>query len=204
MQNRISPIWVLEKGKIDKGKIGLLVGERGAGKSACLTNIGIERLLDGKEVLHVSLEDLPDRVEEYYEVKIKEVGKKPENIEGKKMIFSYMNQSFNPAKLEEGIRNLIENGYRFDVLLIDGLETKDLEIIKNIKKIASAYGLETWISYPQEIYLSMEKELKDVSDSVLKLYVRDEETYIVLEKAEKGEEGKRLNLDPISFFVKSP
>ena len=203
MQNRISPIWVLEEGKIDKGKIGLLVGERGAGKSACLTNIGIERLLDGKEVLHISLEDLPDRVEEYYEVKIKEVGKKAEDIEGKKMIFSYMNQSFNPAKLEEGIRNLIKNGYKFDVLLIDGLETEDLEIIKDIKKIASTYGLETWISYPQEIYLSMEKELKDVSDSVLKLYIQDEETYIILEKAEK-EEGKRLSLDPVSFFVKSP
>jgi len=203
MQNRISPIWVLEEGKIDKGKIGLLVGERGAGKSACLTNIGIERLLDGKEVLHISLEDLPDRVEEYYEVKIKEAGKKAEDIEGKKMIFSYMNQSFNPAKLEEGIRNLIKNGYKFDVLLIDGLETEDLEIIKDIKKIASTYGLETWISYPQEIYLSMEKELKDVSDSVLKLYIQDEETYIILEKAEK-EEGKRLSLDPVSFFVKSP
>ena len=50
-----SPLRVLEesvKGGLDKGKVTVIASKKGVGKTACLVHIAIEKLLEGKQVLH--------------------------------------------------------------------------------------------------------------------------------------------------------
>ncbi len=204
MINNISPLWVLENGEIEKGEVGLLVGAKSSGKSKCITNIGIEKILNGKSILHVSLEDLPDKISDYYRLKVNELvkftGKREdlERIENKRIILSYLSKNFKPEKLDNSIRNLKENGYSFDVLLLDGLETEKISVLKEIKKIATNYQLEVWISFSSENYLKIKEELKKVCNCVIRLISHKEDVYVTLE-----EKDVRLNLDPTTLFVKS-
>ena len=51
-----SPLRVLEesvKGGLDKGKVTVIASKKGVGKTACLVHIAIEKLLEGKQWLHV-------------------------------------------------------------------------------------------------------------------------------------------------------
>ena len=207
MENNISSLWILEGKEPERGSLGLLVGERGAGKSACLTNIGVEKLLNGHSVLHVSLEDMPDQVSNYYELKIQEIMKatgetvNKGKIESNRTIFSYLNQTLSAEKLRSSEENLKESGYTFDLMLLDGLQTEDVDLFQSIKDIATEYGMEVWLTYPMSRYLSLKDKLKDICDSILVLYGQKDEVYVVLEKGEN--EGRRLELDPITFFARS-
>ena len=207
MENSISPVWTVKGKGIERGSLGLLVGERGAGKSACLTNIGIEKLLNGHSVLHVSFEDMPDRVSDYYEVKIQEIvkttGKTVDKgkVESNRIIFSYLNQTFSVEKVRSSVENLKKSGYTFDLILMDGLHSEDTALLQKIKDIATEYDLEIWVTYPMSKYLNLKNELRDVCDFILVLYGKKDEVYIVFEKGE--DEGKRLELDPVTLFVKS-
>ncbi len=204
MENNISSLC---KQKVEKGSLSLLVGERGAGKSSCLTNVGIEKLINGHSVLHVSVEDMPDRVSDYYELKIHELMKTEgkainrEEIEGNRIIFSYLNQNLNAEKLRSSIENLKESGYLFDLILVDGLQTEDINLLQKMKDIAVEYGAELWVTYPMDKYLNLKNQLKEICDFILVLYGKKDEVYIVVEKGE--DEGKKLQLDPVTFFAKS-
>ncbi len=204
MQN--SPAF-LKNINMQEGELGLLLGERGAGKTSCLINIGIEGMFKGESVLHVSLDDLPDRVESHYEVKIKEAisqskteKNKFHDIDLKKTILSYMNQSFDLEKLAFAINNL---GSSFGIMLIDGIEDIDINIFKGIKNIAMKHYLKTWISYPTRKYLDNEKDLSRIFDFILELHADHEKPFILIKKTkDKTTEELKLELNPVTFFVK--
>ena len=194
--------------ELGKGELGLILGERGSGKTACLINMGIEGMLEGLKVLHVSLDDVPDRVESYYEVKIKEAIRLKDikdmgfhDIEIKKTILSYLDQSFNVEKLESAIKNL---GDPFDIMLIDGLETENMDVFTGIKEMSQENGLKTWITYSLNKYKENEDKLEDIFEVILRLYSDHASAYALLLKGKKGimKEEIRLRLDPRTFFVK--
>ena len=47
------------------GKLGLVLARAGVGKTAVLTGIGVDALLSGQKVLHVSIERTIDKVREW-------------------------------------------------------------------------------------------------------------------------------------------
>ena len=49
------------------GKLGLVMARAGVGKTAFLTGIGIDALLSGQKVLHVSLERPVHKVRSWYD-----------------------------------------------------------------------------------------------------------------------------------------
>jgi len=208
MENSMNLLKISKDMGLNKGELGLILGERGSGKTACLINMGIDGMLEGLKVLHVSLDDIPDRIESYYEVKIKEairiknIGNiNPHDLEIRKTILSYLDQSFDVEKLDSAIKNL---GASFDIMLIDGLETKDANIFHEIRDISKEHELETWIAYPLSNYIENENKLKGTFDVILKLYSDHKTAYMLLIKGEKEatKEQIKLNLDPRTFFVK--
>ena len=80
-----SPLHILEEsvnGGLEKGKVTVIASKKGVGKTACLVHISIEKLLENKQVLHVSFSKRTDYIISWYEDLFNElaVSKKIENI----------------------------------------------------------------------------------------------------------------------------
>jgi KaiC/GvpD/RAD55 family RecA-like ATPase len=118
-----------EKG-LGRGNLGVLVARAGVGKTACLIHIAFDRIFRDGRVVHVSLQDGPDKISSYYNVILSELLKafrlKDERetrtlMEKNRMILAYLNQSFDLRRLRENLKNLSEKaGFRADALVVDG------------------------------------------------------------------------------------
>ena len=67
----VSPLTILRKSSdkgLGPGNLGVLIARAGAGKTACLINIAIDKIFGQKKLVHVSLEVAPEKIKSHYEV----------------------------------------------------------------------------------------------------------------------------------------
>jgi len=158
---KVSPLKILEmssKGSLGKGNLGVLIARAGVGKTACLIHIAFDKLFRQERMVHVSLEDMPEKVTSYYNVifydllkalNIEDEHEQRMLIEGNRMILAYLNQSFEIGRLRENVKNLIEKiQFVPDSMIIDGLDFSETgrEIFEGFKSIAKEFQLEIWFS----------------------------------------------------------
>jgi len=157
----VSPLRVLEKSSqkgLGKGNIGVLMARAGVGKTACLIHIAFDKLFRKEKLVHISLEDVPEKITSYYNVifydLVKALGMDDEHdvrmlLERNRMILSYLNQSFEIGRLRENLKNLVENvELDPDALIVDGLDFPKAgrEIFEGFKEIAEEFDTEIWFS----------------------------------------------------------
>ncbi|MBW1805092.1 MAG: hypothetical protein JRJ06_01740 [Deltaproteobacteria bacterium] len=158
---RVSLLKILEKSSskgLGRGNLGVLMARAGVGKTACLVHIALDKLFRKEKLVHVSLEDAPEKVTSYYNViyydlvKALNLTDEPENkllLEKNRMILVYLNQSFEIKRLRKNLNNLIENiEFSPDSIIVDGLdfESTSREIIAGFKEVASEFNVEIWLS----------------------------------------------------------
>jgi KaiC/GvpD/RAD55 family RecA-like ATPase len=158
---KVSPLKILEmssQGSLGKGNLGVLIARAGVGKTACLIHIAFDKLFREERLVHVSLEDMPEKVTSYYNVifydllkalNIEDEHEKRMLIEGNRMILAYLNQSFEIGRLRENIKNLIEKIHFIpDSMIVDGLDFSETgrEIFEGFKEIAKEFQVEIWFS----------------------------------------------------------
>lgn len=156
-----SPLKILEKSSrkgLGRGNLGVLVARAGVGKTACLIHIALDKLFRKEKLIHVSLEDVPEKVISYYNVIFYDLVKalELENedeikmiIDRNRMILAYLNQSFGIRRLRENLKNLAEKiGFRPDTLIVEGFDFSKApsETFKGFKEIAEEFQVETWFS----------------------------------------------------------
>jgi hypothetical protein len=146
-----------EKG-LGRGNLGVLVARAGVGKTACLIHIAFDRIFRDGRVVHVSLQDGPDKISSYYNVILSELLKafrlKDERetrtlMEKNRMILAYLNQSFDLRRLRENLKNLSEKaGFRADALVVDGVDFSKAgaDTFEAFKALAREYETEIWFS----------------------------------------------------------
>ena len=146
-----------EKG-LGPGNLGVLVARAGVGKTACLIHIAFDRIFRDGRVVHVSLQDGPDKVSSYYNVILSELLKafrlKDERetrtlMEKNRMILAYLNQSFDLPRFRENLKNLSEKAaFRPDTLVVDGLDFSKAgaDTFEAFKILAQEYKTEIWFS----------------------------------------------------------
>ncbi len=157
----VSPLRVLEMSSqkgLGKGNLGVLMARAGVGKTACLIHIAFDKLFRKERLVHISLEDVPEKITSYYNVifydLVKALGMENEHdirmlLERNRMILSYLNQSFEIGRLRENLKNLVENiELDPDALIVDGLEFPKAgrEIFEGFKEIAEEFDTEIWFS----------------------------------------------------------
>ena len=115
---KVSPLRILEKSsskELGKGNLGVLMARAGVGKTACLIHIAFDRLFRNQKLLHISLEDVPEKITSYYNVifydLVKALGMEDEQefrmlFERNRMILAYLNQSFELDRLRNNMQNL--------------------------------------------------------------------------------------------------
>jgi len=222
----VSPLKILEKSSkkaLGRGNLGVLMARAGVGKTACLIHIAFDRLFREGRLVHVCLEDTPEKVTSYYNVifsDLVEAFNMPDDesrmlVEKNRMILAYLNRSFEIGRLRENLRNLVEKVHFVpDTLIVDGLdfEKADRKVFEDFREIASQYNVEIWFSALSHRHITDVNEegipypcnkLDDLFDIIA-----------VLEPASSGivlrllkDHGKEImpdasvNLDPKTFLV---
>ena len=160
---KVSPLKILERSShkgVGRGNLGVLMARAGVGKTACLIHIAFDKLFRKDKLVHISLEDVPEKITSYYNVifcdLVKALGLDNENedeirmlIERNKMILVYLNQSFEIGRLRENMKNLIEKmEFIPDTLIVDGLdfEKAERELFEGLKEVATEFEVEIWFS----------------------------------------------------------
>jgi hypothetical protein len=141
------------------GKLGLVMARAGVGKTAFLTGIGVDALLSGQKVLHISIERTIDKVREWYDEALVEMlrqNKKLEQLsalqlsmERNRHIHTFVGQSFSVDRVREML-SLLRDAMEFvpAVVILDRMEYAQLDMasIVDLKAIADEIGAELWMA----------------------------------------------------------
>ena len=153
----LSPLRLVEKSSrkgLGPGNLGVLMARAGVGKTACLIHIAFDKLFRQKKLVHISLEDGPEKVTSYYNVIYNDVGKALELpdeydhrllIDKNRMILAYLNQSFQIDRLRANLSNLSANmAFKPGALILDGLdfETAQRALFEGLKVLAEELKVE--------------------------------------------------------------
>ncbi len=156
-----SPLRILEKsiqGGLKKGEIAVLASRKGVGKTACLVHIAIDKLFQGKYVVHVSYASRVDYIINWYEDIFKKIAKK-QNLEPSlkvhdeiiknRVIMNFNQRGTSTEQVLKSIEAMIKHGeFAADTVIVDGFDfTKsDPEDLMKFRNFAEKSGVEIWFS----------------------------------------------------------
>lgn len=141
------------------GNLGLVLARAGVGKTAVLTSIGVDALVAGQKVLHVSIERSIDKVREWYDEKLFEMLKQDKKLEHlgtlqlsmerNRHIHTFVGQSFSVDRIRQTI-DLLGEAMEFvpAVIILDRTEYTELnpDSIAELKTVAADIGAELWMA----------------------------------------------------------
>ncbi|MGV8073842.1 MAG: hypothetical protein AB2L11_04715 [Syntrophobacteraceae bacterium] len=145
-------------GPLKNGEIGVLLASAGVGKTACLTHIALEHILNGNPVLHVSIGGVPDKIKAWYHEFLKNVTAAVPGgdilnlqyrIEPLRFILAYLHHSFSTDKLELSLQNLKSQAKFYpSMVVLDGLDCDPMSrpVVERLQDIAQKYNLSMWLS----------------------------------------------------------
>jgi hypothetical protein len=141
------------------GKLALVMARAGVGKTAFLVGIGVDALLSGQKVLHVSLERTVDKIREWYDEKLYEMllrNKMLEHretvqldMERRRYIHTYVGRSFHLDRMREALE-LLRDAMDFvpQVIILDRMEYTELDapMVEDLRALAQEAGAELWMA----------------------------------------------------------
>ena len=140
------------------GELGVLLARAGVGKTACLTHIALEQLLRGLPVLHVCVDEMPEKIKVWYLELLKnmstsqsreELMKLQLRIEPLRFILAYLHHTFNPGKLEQSLANLKDQtNFKPSMVVLDGLDFDRVSrsTIEELRSFAQRHSVSLWMS----------------------------------------------------------
>ena len=156
-----SPLRILEQsthGGVGRGNFGVIAGLKGVGKTACLTHIATDVLLQGKHVIHVSFSEDTSHIAAWYEDIFTELARRYEldgameahdSIIRNRVIANFEQHAAQWPRIEKTIRSLMEDAsFAVDTVVVDGygFPESDLVAFGGFRRFAAEAGLEVWFS----------------------------------------------------------
>ncbi|HDM09897.1 MAG: hypothetical protein JRI39_06860 [Deltaproteobacteria bacterium] len=224
---KVSPLRLLDMSaekELGHGNLGVLISRAGVGKTACLVHIAFDRIFSGEALVHVSVEETPDKVASYYNViffdliKALELDREDElrlMIERNRMILSYMKGSFSVDRLRQSLVNLKQNlSFVPQTLIIDGLDFEGAprQLFEQLKELSAEFGTETWLSALSHRHKTEVNDrgipypchqIDDLFDVIVHLAPSTDGIYLRLLKDRDHpiSAGAQVRLDPNTFLV---
>jgi len=141
------------------GEMGVLLARAGVGKTACLTHIALDALLQDKAVLHVCIDEVPDKIKIWYREILshlttaagqqEQLTELLQQAESKRFIMSFLHRTFEPDKFEQSILNVQDQvQFQPDLVIIDGfaLEQASRKDLDSLRGLAQKHGFALWMS----------------------------------------------------------
>jgi len=162
-----SPIRIFEQsieGGLKPGEIGVIASPNGVGKTSVLVQLALDKLLQGKKVIHVSfsshnsLGQLNQYVPIWYNDIFEEfINKKnldnaveiKNNLVKNRVLMSFNQDGITKDQILKSLRAMIiEGGFKADSIIVDGFDFSrmDKEIIAGVKTFAIELGVSVWYS----------------------------------------------------------
>ena len=208
------------------GRMALVMSRAGVGKSAFLVGIGLDSLLAGQRVMHVSRHRTVDKVRERYDEIFHELvqnnGIEPADaariqleIERRRHIYTFLGDSFSVDKIRDGIALLGEHtDFRPDVLIIDRMDVRaiDRNEFEPLRELAAGDGIEVWMSArthrddppakPGHLPPPAD-QIEDLLDLVLRLDPRGDQVllHVLKDRERMLDEDMHVGLDPRSLLL---
>ena len=208
------------------GNLALVLARTGVGKTAFLVGIGVDALLAGQKVLHVSLESTVDKVRDWYEDVLREMltrDKKLEHreslqleLERRRHIHTYVGHSFSIERLRHSLELLTDvMHFQPDVILFDDIDIDDQDVdpeaVAAVKALADEIGAELWMTchthredpaVPGHLPPPADR-LEDLTDLAFRLDSHDAKVRLHVLKDHKQmlDEDLHILLDPQSLLL---
>jgi hypothetical protein len=204
---KVSPLKVLE---------GVLMARAGVGKTACLIHIAFDKLFRKEKLVHVSLEDVPEKITSYYNVIFYDLVKALHMddeyevrmlLERNRMILAYLQQSFEIKRLTENLKNLVEKiDFVPDTLIVDGVdfEKAGRDVFQGFKGIADQFNTHRHITDVNERGIPYPcHELDDLFNIIIQLLPTQSGIVLRLLKDHDAEvkPDASVRLDPNTFLA---
>jgi len=222
-----SPLRTLEKslhGGLKPGEIGVLASKKGVGKTACLVHIALDKLFQGKSVIHVSYASRVDYIINWYEDIFKGIAKKQKiepslevhnEIIKNRVIMNFNQQATRTEQVLKSIEAMIKHGdFAAHIVIVDGFDfsKSSLEDFGRFKDFAQKAGVEIWFSaslkerkplFDEKGYPAVLINLMEKIDVLLTLKYKDRFVRLnVVKNREYPTSGEpTLCLDPATFLM---
>jgi hypothetical protein len=223
----VSPLRLLDQSsrkELGPGNLGVLIARAGVGKTACLIHIAFDRIFRGEKLVHVSLDETPEKVTSYYNVILYDLVKALDiqdeyelrgRVDRNRLILAYLNQSFSLDRLRANLENLKKNmDFKPDCLIVDGMDCRKVsrKVFGEFKELAGSVEAEIWFSALSHRHITEVNErgipypcheVDDLFSIILQL--QPETTGMQLRLLRDHDHpsisGVSLNLDPGTFLV---
>ena len=154
------PLRVLEKviqGGLGAGNIGVLMSRHGTGKVAVLTSIAVDHAMDGRNTLHVALNESVTNIRAYDDEVLHEIAESLDlqdrsrlitNVERHKQIYTYRSGGFSIDRFEETLRFLAERAeFKPEMIELRGwpdFRKATIQDLERLKSCAVEHSCEIW------------------------------------------------------------
>jgi len=156
-----SPVRIFEQsihGGLKAGEIGIIASESGLGKTSVLVQLALDKLLQGKKVVHVSFTQHTHYVLAWYEdifnefiskKNLENAGDVKNEVVKNRVLMNFNQDGMSKDQIIKGLRAMIvEGGFKAESVIIDGFDFSraDRERIDGVKTFARELGLSVWYS----------------------------------------------------------
>jgi predicted ATP-dependent serine protease len=187
-----SPVRLLEKniqGGLKAGEIGILAAPKGIGKTSVLVQIALDKLLQGKKIIHISFNQHASHVQNWYKNIFEEITKKKplenesdivDELIRNRVLMNFNQEGVNSDIIRRSLKSMIvDGGFKADAIIIDGFDFTIAERtrISTLKDFAKDIGISVWYScdlsgtppYDKRGIPLVVKNIEDLIDVVIAL-----------------------------------
>ncbi len=144
-------------GGLKAGELGLVTAKKGLGKTSVLVQFGMDTLLNGKQLVHVSFDQHSSNVISWYDGIYTEIAKKKsipneadvkEQIVRNRTILNFNLDSFNLQKVVNTLNALKAGGIEVAGVVIDGVDFAKVgeDDVQAVASYAKATKTKVWMS----------------------------------------------------------
>ncbi|MBF0468104.1 MAG: hypothetical protein HQK61_04350 [Desulfamplus sp.] len=216
-------VQILGSEYLDQGRFGTVISRAGVGKTQFLVQIAISWLLEGKKVIHISLDDPIDKInlryKEGYNNLIDSVGyidpqkatRLWEDLAPCKFGITCQENTFSPHNIRDYLVSLKKNGLEIpSMIVVDGLDfDRDCSAVLNkLSELAGEFSLALWFSmksHREEAFtdqgfpIQLDK-VKDLFEKAIYLQPKEDKIEVVILK-DGAKVNERHLIDPATMMI---
>ena len=221
-----SPLRIFEQsihGGLKAGEIGIIASQSGLGKTSVLVQLALDKLLQGKKVIHVSFTQHTHYVLAWYEdifdefiskKNLENAGEIKNDLVKNRVLMNFNQDGMSKDQIIKSLRAMIvEGGFAAEAIIIDGLDFSraDHERIANVKALARELNLAVWYSctvkdqaqYDKDNIPLLLKDFADLVDIVIVLNPKPDHIELSVSKDRNTRDTKSLamRLDPKTLLM---